>query len=124
MFVLILTLHVLIGLVLIVVVLLQAGKGGGLASAFGGAGGTDAVFGGRGAATFLSKFTTVLGTLFFVTSLSLAISSTRGPSPTAVPRESIGVREPLPFNPEEQLLIEEAEPPASGEVEETEENNQ
>jgi len=114
----------LLAWVLIVVVLLQSGKGGGLASAFGGAGGTDAVFGGRGAATFLSKSTTVLGTLFFVTSLSLAISSTSGLSRPAVPRENIGIREPLPFNPEEQLLIEEAEPPASEEVEEAEEDNQ
>ena len=115
MFLLIITLHILIGLVLVVVVLLQSGKGGGLASAFGGAGGTDAVFGGRGAATFLSKFTTVLGTLFFITSLLLAISSTNASSRAAAPRENVGIREPQPFNPEAQLLMEAAEPPPSSE---------
>jgi len=65
MYVLFLILHVLISLVLIVVVLLQSGKGGGLAGAFGGGGGSQAIFGGRGAATFLSKATTYLGAGFF-----------------------------------------------------------
>ena len=68
MYVLILVVHVLISLVLVVAVLLQAGKGGGLATAFGG-GGAQSIFGGRGAATFLSKATVVLGGLFFLTSL-------------------------------------------------------
>ena len=53
--------HVLISIALIISVLLQAGKGTGLAGAFGGGGGAmGAVFGGRGAATFLSKLTTFL----------------------------------------------------------------
>ena len=76
MYTLILVVHVLISLVLVVAVLLQAGKGGGLATAFGG-GGAQSIFGGRGAATFLSKATVVLGGLFFLTSLSLALMSTR-----------------------------------------------
>jgi preprotein translocase subunit SecG len=115
MFTIVITLHVLICLVLVVIVLLQAGKGGGLASAFGGAGGTDAVFGGRGTATFLSKFTTILGTVFFITSLMLAIISTSTPSGGIIQREDGGLREPQPFNPEAQILLEEAEPPAVSE---------
>jgi preprotein translocase subunit SecG len=77
-----LVLHVLISAVLVTVVLMQAGRGGGLSGSFG-AGGGQALFGGRGAATFLNKATVVLGGLFFATSLALAILSARG---TAVQR--------------------------------------
>jgi len=52
-------------------ILLQSSKGEGLAGAFGGSGITGAVFGGRGAATFLSKATAILGTAFFTISLGL-----------------------------------------------------
>jgi preprotein translocase subunit SecG len=65
--------HILICFALVLSVLLQSGKGGGLAGAFGGQGGGQAIFGGRGAATFLSKATTVLGALFLVTALMLAM---------------------------------------------------
>ncbi len=115
MFVFLIILHVLVSLILVVIVLLQAGKGGGLASAFGGSGGTDAVFGGRGAATFLSKMTTVLGIVFFVTSLTLAVSSSKSPSAGTVPQGNTGYAEPQPFNPEAQLLIESMEPPPAAE---------
>ena len=66
--------HLLVCISLVLVVLLQAGKGGGLAGAFGGMGGAgQQLFGGRGAATFLSKATTVLGVSFMTTSLLLAL---------------------------------------------------
>ena len=77
MFVVLLAIHVLICLVLIVAILIQSGKGGGLVSAFGTSGG-HAIFGGRGAATFLSKATTILGAGFMVTSLLLALLSGAG----------------------------------------------
>jgi len=63
--------HVIVCLFLILVILLQAGKGGGMGAAFGGAG-TQTVFGGRGAATFLSKVTAVMAFTFMLTSLLLA----------------------------------------------------
>jgi preprotein translocase subunit SecG len=76
--------HIVICFALVVSVLLQAGKGGGLAGAFGGqgGGGGQAIFGGRGAATFLSKATAVLGALFLLTALMLAIipRGTQGPA--------------------------------------------
>jgi preprotein translocase subunit SecG len=84
----ILVIHVLVALVMIVTVLLQSGKGGGLAGAFGGGGGSQAIFGGRGAATFLSKATTVLGTSFMVTSLVLAVLQTRTGEKSALEREA------------------------------------
>ncbi len=68
--------HILISAALIIVVLLQSAKGEGLAGAFGGGGGlSGAVFGGRGAATFLSKATTVLAVCFMITSIGLTIMS-------------------------------------------------
>jgi preprotein translocase subunit SecG len=65
--------HVLVCATLMVVVLLQSGKGGGLAGAFGGAGGVGAVFGGQAAATFLTKATRYLAAAFMITALSLAL---------------------------------------------------
>jgi len=64
-------LHILICAALIITVLLQSSKGEGLAGAFGGSGITGAVFGGRGAATFLSRATTVLAIAFFISSIAL-----------------------------------------------------
>jgi len=69
----VLVIHVLFSLTLIVVVLLQSSKGEGLAGAFGGGGLTGAVFGGRGAATFLSKATSILAIGFMITSSLLLI---------------------------------------------------
>ena len=69
--------HVIICIILILAVLLQSGKAADLASAFGGAG-SQAVFGPRGAATLLSKITTVCAILFMITSLGLWIFSGKG----------------------------------------------
>jgi preprotein translocase subunit SecG len=77
MFAVLLTLHILICMVLVIAILIQSGRGGGLVSAFGTSGG-HAIFGGRGAATFLSKATTILGASFMVTSLLLALLSGAG----------------------------------------------
>lgn len=80
--------HILISFVLMLVILLQSGKGGGLAGAFGAAGGQTGqmLFGGRGAATFLSKATAGLGTAFLVTSLVLAIMQASASGPTPIVR--------------------------------------
>ena len=84
-----LMLHILISFLLVVVILLQAGKGGGLASAFGGAGTSEAVFGGRQAATFLGKATTVLGTVFLLSSFGLALLSTYTTGPRSAVQEQL-----------------------------------
>ena len=60
MYGLLLVLHVFICIALVLSVLLQSAKGEGLAGAFGGTSLTGTVFGGRGAASFLSRATTVL----------------------------------------------------------------
>ncbi|MCP4566669.1 MAG: preprotein translocase subunit SecG [FCB group bacterium] len=71
-----LIIHVLICIALVVVVLMQSSKGEGLAGAFGGGGGVSgAVFGGRGAASFLSRATTILAIAFMVSCLGLSLMS-------------------------------------------------
>lgn len=76
---------VLDGLFLSVVILLQAGKGGGLA-AVGGGGGTmaDGVLGGRQATTVLTRATWTAGTIFMVLALILSIMSSRAAAPESV----------------------------------------
>ena len=64
MFTVLISIHVVICFGLIISVLMQSAKGEGLAGAFGGGALSGAVFGGRGAASFLSKATTVLAIMF------------------------------------------------------------
>ncbi len=64
-------LHVIVCVFLILVVLLQAGKGGGMGIAFGG-GGSQTVFGSSGAGNFLTRLTSITALVFMVTSLGLA----------------------------------------------------
>lgn len=72
------TIHVIVCLFLIFIVLLQSSKGAELGAAFGGS--SQTLFGSRGAATFLSKMTTISAVVFMITSLLLAINSTRAGS--------------------------------------------
>ena len=67
--------HVLISILLILSILLQSSKGGGMAGMFGGGGSFGGVFGGRGAASFLAKVTMILGISFGVTSLVITMLS-------------------------------------------------
>lgn len=73
MYTLIAIIHIIVCLILMAVVLLQAGKGAEMGAAFGGS--SQTIFGSRGAATFLSKLTVGAAILFMVTSLSLSILS-------------------------------------------------
>ena len=70
MMILLTIIHVLVCVFLVIVVLLQSGKAADLAGAFGGMG-SQTAFGPRGAATVLSKATTIAAGLFMVTSLTL-----------------------------------------------------
>jgi preprotein translocase subunit SecG len=64
--------HFIVCIGLIVIVLLQADKGEGLAGAFGG-GASSTVFGERGAGTFISKLTTGMAVVFMITSLLISV---------------------------------------------------
>ncbi len=70
MYALMVLIHIAVCVGLILAILLQSGSGGGLAGAFGGGGISSAVFGGRGAAPFLVKLTTVLAVVFALSCLS------------------------------------------------------
>jgi|WetSurMetagenome_2_1015567.scaffolds.fasta_scaffold303810_1 preprotein translocase subunit SecG len=72
----IVALHVIVSVILVLVVLLQSGKGADLAGAFGG-GATQTAFGSRGPASFLSKMTTGAAIVFMLTSISLSLMTTR-----------------------------------------------
>jgi preprotein translocase subunit SecG len=80
MFAFIIGLHVIVSIFLIFVILLQPGKGDGMAAFSGGGGSSQTVFGGRGSVTFLSKVTTVCAIIFMVTSLTLAWRSSHSDS--------------------------------------------
>ena len=70
---LLLAVHIFVCIALVITVLLQSSKGGGLAGTFGGSGITGGIFGGRGAAPFLAKATTVFAVLFMLTSITLSV---------------------------------------------------
>lgn len=69
--------HIAVCAFLMLVVLLQQGKGGGMGAAFGG-GATQQVFGGRGAGNILTRATAVCAAIFMLTSVSLAYVSSSG----------------------------------------------
>ena len=75
--------HVIVCLFLIIVVLLQSGKAGDISAAFGGQG-SQAAFGPRGAATALSKATTISAVLFMLTSITLSINAIKRGGPGSV----------------------------------------
>ena len=111
-----LVIHTLIAVLIIILVLMQRGKGADAGAAFG-AGASGTVFGARGSASFFSRATAVLATAFFVSSLGLAyLSSQRTTAPASLldemPAEAAEV-EVLPAGddvaPESELPIAEPE---------------
>ena len=94
-----LLLLVLDGLILGVVILLQAGKGGGLAAMGGGASPTEGILAGRQAASVLTRTTWTTGTIFMVLALVLSIMSSRATAPSSILRESQQQVAPTPVLP-------------------------
>ena len=97
---LVVTLYVLTCGLLIITILLQQGKGGDIANAFGG-GSSQAVFGARSGATLLTRATSVLAALFVVFALTLTVLGTRGPSSVVggvAGRETPAPAAPTPAN--------------------------
>jgi preprotein translocase subunit SecG len=83
MIILVTIIHVIVCMFLIIVVLLQSGKAGDISAAFGGQG-SQAAFGPRGAATALSKATTISAVLFMLTSVTLSIYAIKHNGSTSV----------------------------------------
>lgn len=95
MYTLILIVHIFASICLILIVLLQTGKGGGLSGLFGG-GGSETVFSGSGGNIFLKKVTAILAVIFMCTSLLLTLVSLRQPRRT--------IMEKIPAAPETPAL--------------------
>ena len=76
-------LHILICVFLIIVVLLQSGRGADVAAAFGGMG-SQTAFGPRGSATVLTRATTWSAILFMITSITLSIIASRRATSSSV----------------------------------------
>jgi preprotein translocase subunit SecG len=96
MITLLIIIHVIVCFFLITIVLIQGGKGAELGAAFGGS--SQTLFGSRGAATFLSKITTITAILFMITSLTLAVVTTKKGSIIKEPPVS-GERKSVPIAP-------------------------
>ena len=87
--------HTLIALLIIVLVLLQRGKGADAGAAFG-AGASGTVFGARGSSSFFSRATAVCATAFFISSLTLAyLSSQTGAAPASLLEDAPLVETPV-----------------------------
>jgi preprotein translocase subunit SecG len=105
MIILITIVHITVCFFLIVVVLLQSGKSGDVAAAFGGMG-SQTAFGPRGAATVLSRATTWSAIIFMVTSITLSVFASRRSSTNSVLQ---GVK----ASPTKTQPVKPATPPAS-----------
>ena len=118
---LIIIVHTIVAIALILIVLLQTGKGADMGAAFGG-GGSQTLFGSSGASTFLSRLTTIAAVVFMLTSLSLAYFSgqrqpssivTDMPAPVTEPAEEAVPQAPVQTEdaaPEAAVPAEEAPP--------------
>ncbi len=114
-----LAIHTLIAAILIVLILIQRGKGAEIGAAFG-SGASQTVFGARGAASFLTRTTALLATAFFATSLGLAYlygqvserrSVTELAPPASLPGE--GAAPAADQGPADMPNLPESPPPAS-----------
>ena len=94
---LIVVLHLIVCVLLILIVLLQAGKGADMGATFG-AGASQTVFGSGGAAPFLTKLTTGVAVIFMVTSIGLTILGSKASRKSVV--EGI---QSVPMDEESQL---------------------
>lgn len=79
----VLVVHVLVGVMMVGLILIQRGKGADAGAAFG-SGASGTVFGARGSANFLSRSTAILAAIFFCTSLGLAYLGSQREAPKSV----------------------------------------
>ena len=93
--------HILVCISLVIIILLQQGKGADIGAVFGGS--SQTVFGAGGAGNALTRATAVLATVFFATSIVLAYTSAQhiggsifgGRSSSVMPRSSVPMKVPV-----------------------------
>jgi len=113
MYILVVILHILACMALILIVLLQTGKGAEMGAAFGGA--SQTLFGGSGGTTFLGKLTTGAAIVFMITCLGLTYLSA-GPQTKSVMEEVPVTKPEAPLLPEAKPIQPSAEQPAAPEA--------
>jgi len=102
---LVIIIHIIACFLMIGAILLQSGKGAEIGAAFGGS--SQTVFGSRGPANFLSKFTVVVAVVFMVTSLSLAmLAKEKTFSSTVIDLKKKETSQPIPAAPAEKPAAE------------------
>jgi len=121
MITLITIIHIIVSIGLILVVLLQTGKGADVGAVFGGSSST--IFGSSGAGNFLTRLTTGMAIVFMITSLTLGYFSGRKPSTTLFDsrrpeaqqpaQKQPGAQSPQPSGPAAQTQIPQAEKPTA-----------
>ncbi len=115
----IIVLHVIVCVALILIVLLQTGKGADMGAAFGG-GASQTLFGSTGASTFLSKATTIAAVVFMITSLALAYIKAKPSSGVSImTQDKAPVEQSLPAAPDPPAATDNppAAPPQEGAAE-------
>jgi preprotein translocase subunit SecG len=100
MYAFLLIILVLDGIFLGVIVLIQSGKGGGLAAMGGGGAATDGILGGRQATTMLTRATWTTGSIFMALALILSILSSRSQLPESILRQDV-----VPVAPAAQPIL-------------------
>ena len=83
MYAFLIVVHIIVSVIMISVILLQAGKGAEIGASFGGS--SQTIFGSRGPGTFLSRLTVTAAVVFMLTSLSLAVLSKQRSVSSAMP---------------------------------------
>ena len=104
--------HIVVSVALIMIVLLQTGKGADMGAAFGG-GGSQTLFGSTGASTFLSKATTGAAIVFMLTSLGLAYLSTHRAPDSIMQGAPAPIEQPAPATQSESAPQESSAPAPS-----------
>jgi preprotein translocase subunit SecG len=124
-----LVIHVLAAIAIVVLVLMQQGRGADMGAAFGG--GSQTLFGARGSANFLTRVTGLLAAIFFFTSISLAFLYGRATEPKSVTEQQVEQPAPpategdIPAVPQSEPAAQQGEvpspPPAAGGSEKSDE---
>lgn len=96
---LLIIIHVFVSVALIMIVLLQTGKGADIGAVFGG-GSSQTIFGGRGPTTFLGRLTTVAAIVFMLTSLTLTYIASRRSTTTTIKEPPRQEQTPVPQTPQ------------------------
>jgi preprotein translocase subunit SecG len=102
--------HVVVSIGLILVVLLQTGKGAEVGAVFGGSSAT--IFGSSGAGNFLTRLTTGMAIVFMVTSLTLGYFAGKKPTATIFDNRTTGVEQRAPV--QSTAPVQQQNAPASG----------